>query len=116
MNNKFQLLNEGLIINKISKSFGSKQVVREISLTLKRGQIVGLLGPNGAGKTTTFYIYSKTTRSKLYLLTILLFEHTYFIRKLVWKVLMLCSCRVIELFNLSNSNSNSNSKNSRKSS
>ena len=56
MNNKFQLLNEGLIINKISKSFGSKQVVREISLTLQRGQIVGLLGPNGAGKTTTFYI------------------------------------------------------------
>ena len=56
MNNKFQLLNEGLIINKISKSFGSKQVVREISLTLQKGEIVGLLGPNGAGKTTTFYI------------------------------------------------------------
>jgi len=56
MNNKFQLLNEGLIINKISKSFGSKQVVREISLKLQKGEIVGLLGPNGAGKTTTFYI------------------------------------------------------------
>ncbi len=56
MNNKFQLLNEGLVINKISKSFGSKQVVREISLNLQRGEIVGLLGPNGAGKTTTFYI------------------------------------------------------------
>ncbi len=56
MNNKFQLLNEGLIINKVSKSFGSKQVVREISLNLKRGEIAGLLGPNGAGKTTTFYI------------------------------------------------------------
>ena len=58
MNNKFQLLNEGLVINKISKSFGSKQVVREISLTLQRGEIVGLLGANGAGKTTVFSMIS----------------------------------------------------------
>ena len=56
MNNKFQLLNEGLIINKISKSFGKKQIVRDVSLNIQKGQIVGLLGPNGAGKTTTFYI------------------------------------------------------------
>ena len=54
--NKFQLLNDGLIVNKISKSYGSKQVVRDINLSIKRGEIVGLLGPNGAGKTTTFYI------------------------------------------------------------
>ena len=54
--NKFQLLNDGLIINKISKTYGSKKVVRDISLTIKRGEIVGLLGPNGAGKTTTFYM------------------------------------------------------------
>ena len=54
--NKFQLLNDGLIVNKISKAYGSKQVVRDISLTIKRGEIIGLLGPNGAGKTTTFYI------------------------------------------------------------
>ena len=54
--NKFQLLNVGLIVNKISKTYGSKQVVRDINLTIKRGEIVGLLGPNGAGKTTTFYI------------------------------------------------------------
>ena len=54
--NKFQLLNDGLIVNKISKTYGNKQVVRDISLTIKRGEIVGLLGPNGAGKTTTFYI------------------------------------------------------------
>ena len=45
-----------LLINKISKSYGNKEVVRKISLNIKRGQIVGLLGPNGAGKTTTFYI------------------------------------------------------------
>ena len=54
--NKFQLLNDGLIVNKISKTYGSKQVIRDINLTLKRGEIIGLLGPNGAGKTTTFYI------------------------------------------------------------
>ena len=54
--NKFKLLDDGLVINKISKSYGNKKVVRDISLTIKRGEIVGLLGPNGAGKTTTFYM------------------------------------------------------------
>ena len=54
--NKFQLLDDGLIINKISKTYGSKTVVRDITLNIKSGEIVGLLGPNGAGKTTTFYI------------------------------------------------------------
>jgi lipopolysaccharide export system ATP-binding protein len=54
--NKFQLLNDGLIINKISKTYGNKKVVRDISLSIIRGEIVGLLGPNGAGKTTTFYM------------------------------------------------------------
>ena len=54
--NKFQLLNDGLVVNKISKTYGNKQVIRDINLTIKRGEIVGLLGPNGAGKTTTFYI------------------------------------------------------------
>ena len=54
--NKFQLLDDGLIVNKISKTYGNKKVVTDISLTIKRGEIVGLLGPNGAGKTTTFYM------------------------------------------------------------
>ncbi len=54
--NKFQLLDDGLIVNKISKSYGNKKVVRDISISIKRGEIVGLLGPNGAGKTTTFYM------------------------------------------------------------
>ncbi len=54
--NKFQLLDDGLIVNKISKSYGNKKVVRDISLSINRGEIVGLLGPNGAGKTTTFYM------------------------------------------------------------
>ena len=53
---KFQLLDDGLIINKISKTYGNKTVVRDITLNIKSGEIVGLLGPNGAGKTTTFYI------------------------------------------------------------
>tara|TARA_X000000368_G_scaffold384042_1_gene342351 strand:+ start:575 stop:1318 length:744 start_codon:yes stop_codon:yes gene_type:complete len=54
--NKFQLLDDGLIINKVSKTYGNKKVVRDISISIKRGEIVGLLGPNGAGKTTTFYM------------------------------------------------------------
>ena len=53
---KFKILDDGLIIDKISKTYGNKQVIRNISLSINRGQIVGLLGPNGAGKTTTFYI------------------------------------------------------------
>ena len=40
----------------ISKTYGSKKVVDEVSLNVKQGEIVGLLGPNGAGKTTSFYI------------------------------------------------------------
>ena len=40
----------------ISKIYSSKIVVDNISIELKRGEIVGLLGPNGAGKTTSFYI------------------------------------------------------------
>tara|TARA_B100001057_G_scaffold499351_1_gene609661 strand:+ start:699 stop:1445 length:747 start_codon:yes stop_codon:yes gene_type:complete len=56
MNNKFNILDDGLSINKISKTYGNKQVVRDISISIKRNEIVGLLGPNGAGKTTTFYI------------------------------------------------------------
>ena len=53
---KFNMLNDGLIINKISKSIGKKPIVRDVSLNIQRGEIVGLLGPNGAGKTTTFHI------------------------------------------------------------
>ncbi len=41
---------------KISKSYGKRKVVNDLSLYLQRGEIVGLLGPNGAGKTTTFSI------------------------------------------------------------
>ena len=56
MSNKFKVLDSGLSINQISKTYGNKQVVRDISISIKRKEVVGLLGPNGAGKTTTFYI------------------------------------------------------------
>jgi len=39
-------------INKLSKSYGNKNVVSNVDLTISAGQIVGLVGPNGAGKTT----------------------------------------------------------------
>ena len=53
---KFNMLNDGLIINKISKSIGKKPIVRDVNLNIQKGEIVGLLGPNGAGKTTTFHM------------------------------------------------------------
>ena len=40
----------------ISKSYRSRQVVRDLSLSICSGEVVGLLGPNGAGKTTAFYM------------------------------------------------------------
>lgn len=40
--------------HKLTKSFRKRVVVREVSIYIKEGEIVGLLGPNGAGKTTTF--------------------------------------------------------------
>ena len=40
----------------LAKSYKGRLVVRDVSLTVNSGQIVGLLGPNGAGKTTCFYM------------------------------------------------------------
>lgn len=38
------------------KRYGARKVVRDVSVSVKSGEVVGLLGPNGAGKTTTFYM------------------------------------------------------------
>ena len=46
----------GLIASALSKTYGDREVVSEVSIKLSRGEIVGLLGPNGAGKTTSFYM------------------------------------------------------------
>ena len=40
----------------LHKQYGKRMVVKDVDVSLKRGEIVGLLGPNGAGKTTSFYM------------------------------------------------------------
>ena len=41
---------------KLAKRYGSRDVVRDIDIDVRQGEVVGVLGPNGAGKTTTFYM------------------------------------------------------------
>ena len=48
-------LTEGLSIRGLRKSYKRRPVIRDVSLDLRRGEVVALLGPNGCGKTTTFY-------------------------------------------------------------
>ncbi len=45
-----------LSVKNIEKSYGKKTVIRDVSLNISQGEVVGLLGPNGAGKTTCFYM------------------------------------------------------------
>ena len=47
---------QGLIARNLGKSFKKRPVVRDVSVSVQRGEAVGLLGPNGAGKTTCFYM------------------------------------------------------------
>ncbi len=45
-----------LVVENLQKRYGSRTVVKDVSLSVKSGEVVGLLGPNGAGKTTCFYM------------------------------------------------------------
>ncbi len=45
-----------LSVSGLQKTYGSRQVVRDVGLEVSSGEVVGLLGPNGAGKTTSFYM------------------------------------------------------------
>ena len=46
----------GLVATGVGKTYRKRPVVRNVSVSVRRGEVVGLLGPNGAGKTTTFYM------------------------------------------------------------
>jgi lipopolysaccharide export system ATP-binding protein len=48
--------NKGLAGRGLGKSFKRRVVLRDVNVSVQRGEVVGLLGPNGAGKTTCFYI------------------------------------------------------------
>ena len=47
--------NSGLEVNNLRKSLSGKQIVRDISMKVEKGKVIGLLGPNGAGKSTALY-------------------------------------------------------------
>ena len=53
---------QGLQVHKLGKRYGNRPVVRDVSMQLQRGEVVGLLGPNGAGKTTCFYMITGLVR------------------------------------------------------
>jgi lipopolysaccharide export system ATP-binding protein len=48
--------NDGLVARNLGKQYRKRPVVRDVSVSVQRGEAVGLLGPNGAGKTTCFYM------------------------------------------------------------
>jgi len=66
MRNRHNILNT----IELCKKYGKKSVVKNVDISVKRGEIVGLLGPNGAGKTTSFYMITgmiKPTKGRVFL-------------------------------------------------
>ena len=59
-----------MAITSLKKSYGSRTVVQDVSLSVKSGEVVGLLGPNGAGKTTSFYMIVGLVRADAGVITI----------------------------------------------
>ena len=51
----------GLVIKDLRKSYRKRPILRDVNLTLKRGEVIALLGPNGTGKTTCFYAIAGLT-------------------------------------------------------
>ncbi|QHI98675.1 LPS export ABC transporter ATP-binding protein [Xylophilus rhododendri] len=63
MNGAIAVSNSRLEANHLRKAYGSRTVVKDVSLSVQKGEVVGLLGPNGAGKTTSFYMIVGLVRS-----------------------------------------------------
>lgn len=57
-------LAEALAASHLQKTYGRRRVVDDVTLMVKRGEVVGLLGANGAGKTTTFYMMTGLERAE----------------------------------------------------
>lgn len=58
------VVREGLAVEHITYEVGRRRIVRDVSLHVRRGEVVALLGPNGAGKTSTFHSITGVVRSR----------------------------------------------------
>jgi ABC-2 type transport system ATP-binding protein len=73
-------------IDHVTKSFGGKVALRDISFSVPSGQICGLLGPNGAGKTTLFRLLMgilKATEGRLLIENLDAFEDRVAVKRLI---------------------------------
>lgn len=59
-----------LEVKHLQKFYGSRKAVKDVSLSVRKGEVVGLLGPNGAGKTTSFYMIVGLVRASAGAITI----------------------------------------------